>query len=135
MSSPSGNPASIHSIPFQGKSSGLPSSSGVLQNPTSSGIAHCQPSSPVNRVAKPVAEHKRDEVQRFSLNNTHRVPFETSSEFMEFLGVPQGLQMGALDVDDTFTLATIVEKANAMAKNMKNQREYLIPLTWHPLLY
>jgi hypothetical protein len=81
-----------------------------------------QASSPVGRVAKHFAEHKRDEVQAFRYDeDDHQL--ESIVDFMDFLKVPADRLPSKPPKATNFNFNNFVPAANTMAKSMRSRCE------------
>lgn len=93
----------------------------------------------MTRIAKPYAEHKRQEVQAFGYDEgIHRLePFARAEAFIEFLAIadePLPVTKKATKkaakkaTKQTFTFDNFVQKANTLAESMKDECECLLSL-------
>ena len=85
-------------------------------------------SSPVSRIAKPFAEHRRHEVQEFGYEEAiHGLePFQRSEDFIEFLLIAEK-HLPPPNKKSKFGFHNFVQEASEMAKSMRKKRVYPLP--------
>ena len=82
-------------------------------------------SSPISRITKPFAEHRRHEVQEFGYEEAiHGLePFQRSEDFIEFLLIAEE-HLPPPNKKSKFGFHNFVQEASEMAKSMRKMRAY-----------